>query len=343
MKLELFAEIRDAILGIGPDDDFYYKSPVFEHFSERHIQKLDYNEKDRSKVGATAHEGKFMRPERILATRKPILGQIYRLQTAASANSISAGAVTEALANDLTRLAGIPTQELTISRGQYSDGHPKLMLEAKFAKGYKDMEAGFLKDGRIVPLPGSYPGQKPESLGKYKAFFLLTADRDGVGKRGQNKGFVGGKLATRSKATASTSTSPTTSRSRIPTARAPSRASTTSPSSTTIRALPSSQGSSNCARSRSRARSTSFSRTTAPRSTRTRRASPTRRRPCASRSTPRSIRRRRSSISSSTACSRSAMRSFGFTTTSPIAASPFRRGPSTRYRTSKCSPRPQPG
>ena len=194
MKLELFAEIRDAILSIGPDDDFYYMSPVFEHFSERHIQKLDYNEKDRSKVGATAHEGKFMRPERILATRKPILGQIYRLQTAASANSISAGAVTEALANDLTRLAGIPAQELTISRGQYSDGHPKLMLEAKFAKGYKDMEAGFLKDGRVVLPPGAYPGQKPESLGKYKAFFLLTADRDGVGKRGQNKGLVGGKF-----------------------------------------------------------------------------------------------------------------------------------------------------
>ena len=193
-KIELFAEIRDAILNVDRDCDFYYQSPVFAHFSERHIQKLDYNENDRSKVGASAHEGKFMRPERILATRKPILGQIYRLQTAASADSISAGAVTEALANDLTRLAGVPSQELTISRGQYSDGHPKLMLEAKFAKGYKDMEAGYIKDGRIVLPPGSYSWQKLESLGKYKAFFLLTADRDGVGKRGQNKGFVDGKF-----------------------------------------------------------------------------------------------------------------------------------------------------
>ncbi len=193
-KIELFAEIRDAILNVDQECDFYQTSPVFAHFSERHIQKLDYNENDRSKVGAAAHEGKFMRPERILATRKPILGQIYRLQTAASSDSISAGAVTEALANDLTRLAGVPAQELTISRGQYSDGHPKLMLEAKFAKGYKDMEAGYIKDGRIVQPPRSYPHEKPESLGKYKAFFLLTADRDGVGKRGQNKGFVGGKF-----------------------------------------------------------------------------------------------------------------------------------------------------
>ena len=193
-KIELFAEIRDAILGVDQNCDFYYTSPVFAHFSERHIQKLDYNENDRSKVGAAAHEGKFMRPERILATRKPILGQIYRLQTAASADSISAGAVTEALANDLTRIAGVPSQELTISRGEYSDGHPKLMLEAKFAKGYKDMEAGFIKDGRVVMPPGAYPDEKPESLGKYKAFFLLTADRDGIGKRGQNKGFINGKF-----------------------------------------------------------------------------------------------------------------------------------------------------
>ena len=194
VKVDFFVEIRDAILNIGPNDDFYTMSPVFAHFSERHIQKLDYNESDRSKVGAAAHEGKFMRPERILATRPVVLGQIYRLQSAASADSISAGAVTEALANDLTRIAGVPSQELTISRGEYSDGHPKIMLEAKFAKGYKDMEAGYIKDGRVVPLPGTYPGQEPEALGKYKAFFLLTADRDGVGKRGQNKGFIGGKF-----------------------------------------------------------------------------------------------------------------------------------------------------
>ena len=194
VKLELFAEIRDAVLSVDPECDFYTMSPIFKHFSERHIQKLDYNEQDRSKVGTMAHEGKFMRPERILATRKPILGQIYRLQTASSADSISAGAVTEALANDLTRIAGVPSQELSISRGEYSDGHPKLMLEAKFAKGYRDMEAGFLKDGRVVLPPGSYPGDKIESLGKYKAFFLVTADRDGVGKRGQNKGFVDGKF-----------------------------------------------------------------------------------------------------------------------------------------------------
>ena len=98
--------------------------------------------------------------------------------------------MTEALANDLTRIAGVPAQELEIVRGEYSDGHPKLMLQAKFADGYKDMEAGFIKDGRIVPPNG----QQAESLGKYKAFFLVTADRDAIGRRGQNKGFAHGKF-----------------------------------------------------------------------------------------------------------------------------------------------------
>ena len=79
-------------------------------------------------------------------------------------------------------------------RGKYSDGHPKIMLSAKFATGYKDMEAGMLKDGRVVPPKDAPADLEMEPLGKYKAFFLVTADRDGVGSRGQNKGFINGKF-----------------------------------------------------------------------------------------------------------------------------------------------------
>lgn len=186
VKKELFVQIRDAVLSVKPGDAAFEKSPIFKHFSDRHIVKLDYNESQRIFTKKAASAGKFMRPERIKIGRKA--GQLYRLQTATSANKSSAGAVTEALANDLTRLAGVPTQELSIVRGQYSDGHPKLMLEAKFADGYHDMERGYIKDGQIVPPNG----QQVESLGRYKAFFLVTADRDAVGSRGQNKGFIQG-------------------------------------------------------------------------------------------------------------------------------------------------------
>ena len=197
-KKELFVDIRDAVMGNGPknadgsDNALFKRSPVFKHFSDRAIVKLDYNESTKFSSGDTASAGTFMRPERVILGRK--MGQLYRFTSRQSADKISAGAVTEALANDLTRLAGVPSQELEIVRGQYSDGHPKIMLAAKFAEGYKDLEAGMLKDGRVVKPQGAPKDLQMEGLGKYKAFFLLTADRDGVGKRGQNKGFIGGKF-----------------------------------------------------------------------------------------------------------------------------------------------------
>ena len=191
-KTELFTEIRDAVMNVGPNEDFHTFSPIFKHFSDRAIVKLDYNESSKFSSGDTASAGTFMRPERVAVGRK--MGQLYRFTSRQSADTISAGAVTEALANDLTRIAGVPSQELEIVRGQYSDGHPKIMLAAKFADGYKDLEAGMLKDGRVVKPKGAPKSLQMESLGKYKAFFLVTADRDGIGKRGQNKGFVGGRF-----------------------------------------------------------------------------------------------------------------------------------------------------
>jgi hypothetical protein len=188
IKKDFFVQIRDAVLSVGPKDGDYEKSPMFKHFSDRHIVKLDYNESVKVFSKSVASAGKFMRPERILSTHK--FGQLYRLQTATTADKSSVGAVTEALANDLSRLSGVPTQELRIVRGQYSDGHPKIMLEAKFADGYQDLEKGFLKDGQIVPPAGA----KAEKIGKYKAFFIVSADRDGIGSRGQNKGFADGKF-----------------------------------------------------------------------------------------------------------------------------------------------------
>ena len=199
-KKNLFIDIRDAVMSMGPknaddtDNVLYARSPVFKHFTDRAIVQLDYNEGDKLGGADAASAGMFRRPERILTTRGAITGPIYRFTSRQSADTISAGAVTEALANDLTRIAGVPAQELEIVRGQYSDGHPKIMLAAKFKDGYKDLEAGMLKDGRVVKPKGAPKDLQLESLGKYKAFFLVTADRDGIGKRGQNKGFADGKF-----------------------------------------------------------------------------------------------------------------------------------------------------
>ena len=187
LKKGLFVQIRNAVLGVK-DKNLILEYPVFKRFNTHHIMKLDYNEADRLKKKNAAHAGRFMRPERVAHNRR--FGTLYRLNSAKTADSVSAGAVTEALANDLSRILGIPTQELKIVRAKYSDGHPKIMLEAKYADDYKDFERGFLRNGRIV----SPKGLPVEKLGKYKGFFLVTADRDAVGSRGQNKGISQGKF-----------------------------------------------------------------------------------------------------------------------------------------------------
>ena len=188
LKTELFVEIRRAILNVKAKEDpiTYKKSPIFKHFADRHIMKLDYNEGDRVYQKEAGSAGLFRRPERVLTKQ----GYLFRLFTAQTSESISVGAVGEALANDLTRLAGIPTQDLRLVQGKYSDGTPKLMLEAKFADGYEDISSGYLLDGRIFKRGN----ESIESLGKYKAFFMVLADRDAIGSRGQNKGFAHGKF-----------------------------------------------------------------------------------------------------------------------------------------------------
>ena len=119
-----------------------------------------------------------------------VKGAFFRAFRLTTANAASAGAVAEALANDLTRAMGVQTQELSLVKGRYSDGHEKLMLVSKFANGYRDFDGNFLKDGRLVGRQDAHGNviEQPEDIGRYKAMFLLLADRDAVGSHGQNKG-----------------------------------------------------------------------------------------------------------------------------------------------------------
>ncbi len=186
VKKELFLEIRETVMNEPKDSPDFHKSPVFQHFSDRSIVKLDYNEGDRRVKWDAGSDGSFKLPERVGVKGGRFKGAFYRTFRLTTADEASAGAVREALANDITRILGVPAQELSLVRGQYSDGHPKFMLSAKFATGYKDLENGFIQDGQAMPHPET--GAPVEPLGKYKALFLALADRDAVGSHGQNKG-----------------------------------------------------------------------------------------------------------------------------------------------------------
>lgn len=185
LKAQHFVAIRDAAMaGVGN----------VRRLTERHIVKLDYNENDRRVRHGAAHIGHFRLPVRNAIKGGAFKGAFFRAFRLTTANAASAGAVAEALANDLTRAMGVPTQELSLVKGRYSDGHAKLMLVSKFAHGYRDFDGNFLKDGRLVGRQDAHGNviEQPEDIGRYKAMFLLLADRDAVGSHGQNKGIVNG-------------------------------------------------------------------------------------------------------------------------------------------------------
>lgn len=187
LKAQHFVAIRDAAMaGAGN----------VRRLTERHIVKLDYNENDRRVRHGAAHIGHFRLPVRNAIKGGAFKGAFFRAFRLTTANEASAGAVAEALANDLTRAMGVPTQELSLVKGRYSDGHEKLMLVSKFAHGYKDFDGNFLKDGRLVGRQDAHGNviEQPEDIGRYKAMFLLLADRDAVGSHGQNKGLVNGQF-----------------------------------------------------------------------------------------------------------------------------------------------------
>ena len=188
VKKDCFVQLRDAVMSYSKTaaaTDPNAQLPVFKHFTERHILKLDYNESDRLSPAVKPKSAQFRLPKRVSVKGGAIHGTVYRAVRLTTADKASVGAVKEAFANDLTRLLGVPAQDLTLVRGQYSDGHPKIMLEAKFAEGYKDFDGIYIEDGRIKADVNAEP------LGKFKAIYLALADRDAIGSHGQNKGFIG--------------------------------------------------------------------------------------------------------------------------------------------------------
>ena len=204
LKQKHFGEIRDALKNLFKDfssaDMRRLDGSSAKKLSDRHIIKLDYNEKDQL-------HGSLRLPARSRGgdrknwfTRLPVIRSICSwfndLGHRTTVDKASCDAVREALSNDLTRALGIPTQDLEIVRGRYSDGRTKLMLKAKFAKGYKDFGTEFIKDGRLANLDkqGVDENAKKIGIGMYKTAFLLLADRDAIGGHGKNKGMVGGKF-----------------------------------------------------------------------------------------------------------------------------------------------------
>ena len=212
VKALAFAALRDEIVNPQDQEVAARFSGVGTRFRTRYLVKLDYGAADRSgpELGRIDSGGRFTRSERVRNSPDK-KAALYRNGKYCGVNAkfftnqcftttafdVNAGAVSEALANDLMRVTGINAQALSLSLGKYADGKPKFLLQAEVAEGYHDLEDGdeanrnIVQDGYLAKDAGI------KDLAKWKIAFLLFGDRDAVGSHAQNKGFVRNKDGSR--------------------------------------------------------------------------------------------------------------------------------------------------
>lgn len=179
-------ELRSHIIG--------HLKTSLPYFSAIHYVKMDYAESDKT----ITH--KIRIPER---TAKGRLHREFTQKTRLEANS---SALKETLATDLMRAMGIVSQNARLIPAKYADGKLKLMVEAEHMSmadqaggrlSFKDF-SGNIKDGVLTAETENgvrISDPVMENWGRHKILFLLMADRDAIGSRGDNKGRMGDTFA----------------------------------------------------------------------------------------------------------------------------------------------------
>lgn len=185
----------------------------------------------RTAVGARPYERYTTAPHVNISAPKPLKGlymAIHRFARSGSPAEHNRDAVKEALANELTRSFGVTTQKLKLIESRYESGEPKLLLDGTHMYSPNDPDAKYQDldesvagqannkvivktqinavegpDGKMREIRekiknerGHYdvePGM--QQFGRNKIFFMLLADRDAVGSKGQNKGRIGNEFA----------------------------------------------------------------------------------------------------------------------------------------------------
>jgi hypothetical protein len=165
-------------------------------FKKKHYFKLDYN--DPTGGGSPSLKKVWVDIERAKPGRFGQMGKwIHQWSTVGTRKEKNEGAILEALANDLYTVLGFGGQKLEIVISRYADGYPKLLLSSTHIQGSNgelfDTLEGKIHDG-VIPnnaLPGLGGIKYPiRNLGVGKATALLMGDRDKIGDKGENIGYV---------------------------------------------------------------------------------------------------------------------------------------------------------
>lgn len=196
LDVPLYQSLKDHLMQTQPK------------FTDKHYIKLDYYEANKTLLGN--YTIPYAKTKALGGI--PVLGNLlHKLGKIISPREINQGAVNEKLANDLMQVLGMKTQTLDLIHSSYKDGTPKLLLDGTHISGFNDFDGEknatqgsvYIKDGVLVKntrLPSDPPGEfngppalhsDIKDLGDKKVMMLLLADRDALGSKGGNKGFVG--------------------------------------------------------------------------------------------------------------------------------------------------------
>ncbi len=181
------------------DIQFHLKEHVRQnnaYFTDIHYVKMDYAESDKTLVR-----------HRVRIPMRTAKGVFHRAFTAKTRLEANQAALKETLATDLMQAMGIESQKARLVPGKYADGSLKLMVEAEHMSmldaagqklSFRDF-AGNLRDGILTRPVAGGPARESdpvvEGWGRNKILFLMMADRDAIGSRGDNKGRMGDTFA----------------------------------------------------------------------------------------------------------------------------------------------------
>lgn len=168
-------------------------------FQKKHYWKLDYAEsigKDTVAIDAVQAKGNVF------------TAAIHRKNTKESRREKNLGGAMEVLANDIFNVLGFGGQKLSLRLGQYSDGHPKFLVDGTHVQGDNGEKFQTINDskallqgpetqgrieGNMLPdpdNPGKFVPMNEEKWGSGLLKSLLLADRDKLGAKGDNLGYI---------------------------------------------------------------------------------------------------------------------------------------------------------
>lgn len=216
----LLAEYQSEVLKIDKDTPWHkYPEKYMNNNNRVTMIKQDYityptgPTQERRAIIRTKKYKDFLRENPTKYKRAKYMAEAEKVVRTrnSTADEMNQAAITETISNKMMEARGIPSQTINLVRGTNKDGSTKLMMEVDWTLGMSDftekIDGGNTNTFREVvfdwdkdPDTGKVPthpetGKKFSNpnfynLGEMLILMIASGDRDGLGKEGNNKGYL---------------------------------------------------------------------------------------------------------------------------------------------------------